>query len=220
MALKAIDQKLGPNVFGELHAIRQTLDNPRVGIDHLVNPESPKLLDHEDSTQKRIIDVKQEEALPSSSKNRKGVQVVEGIEIITCMPSKRVSMMHAHDYSDEYSSEDNDDDDTISTSSNTFLDLSEIQHVSPEYDESIGSCEGPRSLNPPRRIGALDRKRMARPAPIDLSYEDPITFQGGFNDKTIYPWSIDRQNHEQVDRMISMMTATVNSYILGGRTQL
>lgn len=47
----------------------------------------------------------------------------------------------------------------------------------------------------------MAKKYFERPPPIDLAFGDPIKAHDGFNDKSIYLWSIDGLHPEQINRM-------------------
>lgn len=86
---------------------------------------------------------------------------------------------------------------------------------SEEESEDASSEEEYRHINMARKH---DRDKGRSP-PIDLAFGDPIKVHGGFNDKSIYPWSIEGQNPEQISRMLSMMIAASNAYIHGKTRQ-
>jgi hypothetical protein len=70
----------------------------------------------------------------------------------------------------------------------------------------------------PKRILAINKK--VRPVPIDLAYNDQMaTHFAGFNGKSIFPWSIDGLNGDQINRMLNLMTACVNAVIACGGDQ-
>jgi hypothetical protein len=64
----------------------------------------------------------------------------------------------------------------------------------------------------PKRI--LDINKKVRPVSIDLAYNDQMaTHFTGFNGKSIFPWSIDGLNDDQINRMINLMIVCVNAVI-------
>jgi hypothetical protein len=64
----------------------------------------------------------------------------------------------------------------------------------------------------PKRILAINKK--ARLIPIDLAYNDQMaTHFTGFNKKSIFLWSIDSLNDDQINCMINLMTICVKVVI-------
>jgi len=54
---------------------------------------------------------------------------------------------------------------------------------------------------------------------MDLAYDDPPYYQGGFKGDFVYPWTIDGLRQKQIQKMLSYMTTAANAYMSSGKTQ-
>jgi hypothetical protein len=64
----------------------------------------------------------------------------------------------------------------------------------------------------PKRI--LDINKKVKLVSIDIAYNDQMaTHFTGFNRKSIFSWSIDDLNDNQINRMINLMIVCVNAFI-------
>lgn len=55
-----------------------------------------------------------------------------------------------------------------------------------------------------------------RRPPIDLAYEDKLPYDHGFDGRSIYPWSLDGMNKQQIHKVLSLMVAAANAYTAKG----
>lgn len=140
---------------------------------------------------------------PAGSRICAGVQIVTGIPYSSRQIGAIDSVGARHN---EEGAEDEIEPDRRISTMKTCEFSSEEESVS--EDTSTSSNEDFRHIS-------MAKKYFERPPPIDLAFGDPIKAHDGFNDKSIYPWSIDGLHPEQINRMLGMMIAASNAYLHG-----
>ncbi|GFS28285.1 hypothetical protein Acr_00g0000970 [Actinidia rufa] len=138
-----------------------------------------------------------------------GSRICAGVQIVTGIPysSRQIGAIDSvgAQHNEEGAEDEIEPDRRISTMKTCEL-SSEEESVS--EDTSTSSNEDYRHIS-------MAKKYFERPPPIDLAFGDPIKAHDGFNDQSIYPWSIDGLHPEQINRMLGMMIAASNAYLHG-----
>ncbi|GFS28758.1 hypothetical protein Acr_00g0003710 [Actinidia rufa] len=199
------EQRILIRAASSAQTVKESLRQVKASVNSLVNLsgdyESREVVKNSASTSK----VKEDTDFSSPV----GSRICAGVQIVTGIPysSRQIGAIDSvgAQHNEEGAEDEIEPDRRISTMKTCEL-SSEEESVS--EDTSTSSNEDYRHIS-------MAKKYFERPPPIDLAFGDPIKAHDGFNDQSIYPWSIDGLHPEQINRMLGMMIAASNAYLHG-----